>query len=333
MMKGNEMENIICIYHGNCADGFTAAWAVWKRFPNAEFHAGVYGEDPPDVSQKRVILVDFSYKPDVLREMSRKAESMLILDHHKSAMEEIKNYEMIENGKKCQLFVNMFQEYSGPLTWDRHIQNAYQDYCEGIPRALIYTVLDMNRSGARIAWDFFHPDNLVPQLVLHVEDRDLWRFELEKTREIQSYVFSHEYTFDNWDFLAGMCDDPEGYKEIASAGAAIERKHFKDVAELIKVSKRRMFIGGHEVYVVNLPYTMASDACHALCKETMYPSGSGELNTTPPFGASYWDGHNGRTFSLRSIGNFDVSEVARKYGGGGHKNAAGFKVPIGWEGD
>lgn len=25
------MTKPVCIYHGNCFDGFTAAWAVWKR--------------------------------------------------------------------------------------------------------------------------------------------------------------------------------------------------------------------------------------------------------------------------------------------------------------
>jgi phosphoesterase RecJ-like protein len=31
--------------------------------------------------------------------------------------------------------------------------------------------------------------------------------------------------------------------------------------------------------------------------------------------------------SMRSKGKYDVAEVARKFGGGGHRNAAGFKVP------
>ena len=34
-------------------------------------------------------------------------------------------------------------------------------------------------------------------------------------------------------------------------------------------------------------------------------------------------------FSLRSIGDIDVSEIAKVYIGGGHKNAAGFRLPIG----
>jgi hypothetical protein len=71
---------------------------------------------------------------------------------------------------------------------------------------------------------------------------------------------------------------------------------------------------------------MASDAGHALC-------GGDARGTTPPFAGIYYDRPGVRTFSLRSLGNFDVSTIASRYGGGGHKNAAGFTKPLGWEGD
>lgn len=32
--------------------------------------------------------------------------------------------------------------------------------------------------------------------------------------------------------------------------------------------------------------------------------------------------------SLRSVGDFDVSTIAKQYGGGGHKNAAGFRCKV-----
>jgi oligoribonuclease NrnB/cAMP/cGMP phosphodiesterase (DHH superfamily) len=48
-----------------------------------------------------------------------------------------------------------------------------------------------------------------------------------------------------------------------------------------------------------------------------------------PFAACYWDTPGWRVFSLRSEdGAQDVSEVAAKFGGGGHKHAAGFKLPL-----
>ena len=100
-------------------------------------------------------------------------------------------------------------------------------------------------------------------------------------------------------------------------GEAIERKHFKDIAELLKVTTQRMEIAGHDVPVANLPYTMSSDAGHQLAQ--------GE-----PFAACYWDTPDGRVFSLRSSDDgLDVSEIAKRFGGGGHRNAAGFKLAPG----
>lgn len=46
----------ICIYHGNCADGFGAAWAVRKALGDIEFYAGKYQEPPPDVTGMHQVL-------------------------------------------------------------------------------------------------------------------------------------------------------------------------------------------------------------------------------------------------------------------------------------
>lgn len=80
-------EKPICIYHHGCADGFAAAWAVRKHYGDGEvdFHPGIYGEPPPDVTGRVVILVDFSYKRPVLLQMCEQAECVLIIDHHKTA--------------------------------------------------------------------------------------------------------------------------------------------------------------------------------------------------------------------------------------------------------
>lgn len=56
---------------------------------NVEFVPGVYGQEPPDVAGKDVVLVDFSYKYDVLAELAWRAKSIIVLDHHKSAAEDL----------------------------------------------------------------------------------------------------------------------------------------------------------------------------------------------------------------------------------------------------
>lgn len=303
---------IIVIYHGNCADGFGAAWAARRKLGDtARYYAATHQDPPPDVTGLGVVLVDFAYKRDVLREMAKTARSILVLDHHKTAAEDLTEDRSTSNGAPIWRLEN----YSGRLTWERHLADVYQDWCECVTLATIYAYFDMNRSGAGIAWDFFHPGEPRPALISHIEDRDLWRFALPQTREIQANVFSHPYDFDAWDVL--MAADPAS---LAIEGAAIERKHHKDVAELVGVTKRRMQIGGVEVWAANLPYTLTSDAGHLMCE-------GGE-----PFAACYWDTPEGRVFSLRSReGGADVSAIAKSYGGGGHEHAAGFRLPHGTE--
>lgn len=284
----------LCIYHGKCADGFTAAWVVRMALgaENLEFFAGTYQEPPPDVTGRDVIIVDFSYKRPVLMEMAAKANTILILDHHKTAAEDLTGLSSIKY-------------YS--------VQDM-RDEAEFMATHPIYAVFDMERSGAGLAWDFFNPAQPRPALVAYAEDRDLWRFLLKRSREVSAYIFSFDYTWGNWDNLAHMLDqEPE---LVMDGGSAIERKHHKDVAELVEACKRRMRIGGVEVWAASLPYTLTSDAGHLMAK--------GE-----PFAACYWDTAQGRVFSLRSTDEGqDVSAVAKQYGGGGHRNTSGFKVPL-----
>lgn len=297
----------LCIYHGNCADGFTAAWAVWRRFGDTfDYYPGVYQEPPPEVTGRDVVLVDFSYKRSVLEAMCqpRAARSLLILDHHKTAEADLKG-----------LGVDM-SKWPGPVNWDRYQDNLAQDDMENanVGGAIIYQVFDMERSGAGLAWDFFHGTER-PHLVGYVEDRDLWRFRLPHSREVNAAIFSYEYTWQNWSDLATGLDGD--FMAAVNAGAAIERKHHKDIAELVRVTKRRMVIGGHEVWCANLPYTLTSDAGNLMA-------------TGEPFAACYWDTPEGRVFSLRSTADgLDVSEIAKQYGGGGHKNASGFRLAHG----
>lgn len=262
----------LCIYHGNCADGFGAALAVRNGLgpDNVEFHPGVHQDPPPDVTGREVIIVDFSYKQPVLLEMARRAKRILILDHHKSAQKEL--VDLPDN---------------------------------------VVAHFDMDRSGAMMAWEHFLPDTPIPRLIAHIQDRDLWRFELPGTREIQAAVFSYEYDFGVWESL--MLGD---INELRKEGRALERKHFKDINEFIKVASYRMTIAGYDVPVLNAPYFFSSDAGHIM--------GEGEL-----FAACYWDTPEGRVFSLRSADDgLDVSEIATLHGGGGHEHAAGFRLPL-----
>jgi len=295
-------EKKLCIYHGNCADGFGAAWAVRAALGDVdvEYFPGVYQQDPPDVTGRDVLLVDFSYKRPVLMAMAEKARTVVVIDHHKSAAEDLEGLN--------EPFVPT-QAEKPHANYDPDALEIYAKFWKIAP---LFAQFDMDRSGAGMAWDFFNPDKPRPPLIDHIEDRDLWRFALDGTREIQANVFSHPYDFAVWDELMAMPVD-----ELRAEGRAIERKHFKDIAELVKVCQRPMIIGGQEVPAASLPYTLTSDAGHLMA--TNHPS---------KIGVCYWDTDRGRVFSLRSTEDGpDVSAIAKQYGGGGHAHAAGFEVP------
>ncbi len=270
----------LCIYHGNCLDGFAAAWAV--RFAlgeNVDFYKGIHQQAPPDVKDRDVILVDFSYKRDVLETMLDVAASITILDHHISAEKDLS--ELLQSGKIGGLF-------------------------------------DMDKSGAMLAWQWFNPEQKPPALIAYIQDRDLWQFKLDGSREINAALSSYPYDFSLWDkFMAGDA----ALEALRRDGQAIERKLQNDVKQLIASGVRRMVIGGYDVPVLNVSSAYVSDAGHI-------------MSVGEPFAACYWDHANGRSFSLRSDSDgLDVAEVAKNYGGGGHEKAAGFTMDIGWEGE
>jgi hypothetical protein len=293
----------LVIYHSNCADGFTAAWAVHKAM-DCDFHPGVHGQPPPDVAGRDVVLVDFCYPYEVLMRLAMSARTVLVLDHHKTAEADLVEGHAYISGAGMAMVARIDHWDRPRESWERNVARA------GWGTRLVMALFDQNRSGAGIAWDFFHPGKARPALLDHVEDRDLWRFALHGTREIQAAVFSYPYRFEVWDELMAL-----PVFELYQQGLCIERKHHKDVAELVAVAKRRMVIGHYTVPVASLPYTLASDAGHLMAKGQ-------------PFAACYYDKEYGRVFSLRSTDEgVDVSEVAKLYGGGGHTRAAGFTVP------
>jgi len=155
----------------------------------------------------------------------------------------------------------------------------------------------------------------------------LWRFALPGTREIQAAVFSYPYDFEVWDRLM----DPVMIPTLRQEGIAIEGKHFKDITELLEVGLIVMKIGNTYVPVCNLPYTLASDAGHQMCRDLeLGIFKNPELKAIladATFAATYYDTATARVFSLRSLeGGADVSKIAQQYGGGGHEHAAGFSV-------
>jgi oligoribonuclease NrnB/cAMP/cGMP phosphodiesterase (DHH superfamily) len=278
----------LIVYHANCNDGFCAAWLAHWAFPEAEFVPAQYGQDPPKVRGKDVLIADFSYKRGVMLVMASEAKSLTILDHHKTAAADL----------------------------DGLADECMRGYGLTTP---VHVVFDMDKSGGRLTWEFLIRHGLgvgdldnPPWIVDMTEDRDLWRWALPDSREANAALASYPMTFDEWDRLAEL-----GHEPLIPEGRAILRYQSKVVADHVRKAAPLM-VAGHRVPAVNATVLFSEIA--------------GTLAESAPFGVAYFDRADGkRQYSLRSRGEggIDVSEVAKAFGGGGHRNAAGFELPIG----
>jgi len=168
------------------------------------------------------------------------------------------------------------------------------------------TYFDINHSGAYLSWVHFHPGQ-VPEFILYLEDRDLWRFKLPYSREVGAALPSYPQKFEVWEQLMTM-----GMEKLKLDGGVILR-YQSQVLDEICSSATMKEIDGHMVPCVNT-IVLRSETGDKLCQ--LYP--------TAPFAAYYFEKNGKRCWGLRSPGRFDVSAVAKKFGGGGHRDAAGF---------
>jgi oligoribonuclease NrnB/cAMP/cGMP phosphodiesterase (DHH superfamily) len=175
-------------------------------------------------------------------------------------------------------------------------------------RGLPYALFDMERSGAGLAWDYFSREPR-PWLVDYVEDRDLWRFRLMNSKEVNAGIACTPMTLEDWECLNR---DAATAAEKGRGALAFETMIAKKAAETARIVR----FEGRDVPFVNVQYTLASVT-------------AGLLAETAPFAVAWFQKADGTfQYSLRSRGEggVAVSEIAKKYGGGGHRNAAGFTL-------
>jgi oligoribonuclease NrnB/cAMP/cGMP phosphodiesterase (DHH superfamily) len=279
----------VVLYHGDgCPDGFTAAWVAWLRFGDGATYLPVrYQEPPPEEAwlADELFVLDFSYPRSTMEALAERVFMIVVLDHHKTAEAELAGWAPKGSGR---------------------------------------VVFDMERSGAKLAWDelsddgtrglTFPPTDRFQQghrwspkwLVDYVEDRDLWRFALPDSRKVAAALRAEPMTFDAWSFFA-QCG-----LDRAMRDGDVVLSYDQRTIERMQTRAREGEIGGHKISVVN--------ATH-LHSELLEGLAAGK-----PFAASWWQREDGLfQYSLRSgPDGLDVSAIAKGYGGGGHMHAAGF---------
>jgi uncharacterized protein len=269
----------LVIYHGRrCPDGFAAALAAWLFYEGrAQFLGLDHGDtksvdDLPALAGRAVYILDFSFSPDIMRAIADSAAKLVLLDHHKSAAEKL-------SGFACRCGVVHF---------------------------------DMHKSGARLAWEFFHPARPVPDLVRFVEDRDIWVWQYPESAGFLAALDMDAFEFARWAEIASF--SPLQLTSFMARGQAMDEK-FSHLAADIAGGAQPVTFNGQRGLMVNAPGVFHSLIGHTLSEK------SGTF-------ALMWVAAKDGVIrvGLRSQRGFDCIALAESMGGGGHAQACGFKM-------
>ncbi|MBI3638503.1 hypothetical protein HY227_02060 [Candidatus Wolfebacteria bacterium] len=177
------------------------------------------------------------------------------------------------------------------------------------------SVFGGKNSGSVLAWKYFHPDKKTPKLLKHIEDTDLYNLNLPKTEELIASLETYDYSFKLWNKIASDFENPRKIKKYEEEGKAMIKQVNKTVKTLVERAQRAVF-EKHKTLVVNSP-VLASKIGNYIIKVKKYPL------------AIIWSVRNqdGKIYvQLRSGEKVNVYKLAERFGGGGHKQAAGFFI-------
>lgn len=258
----------ILFYHTD-NDGFGAAWAFHAYYPRAiEYEEFEYGSQLPDVGRyDHIIFCDVTPNLTDLDNLVMNGTRVTILDHHASFAE--------------------------------HILNRYDNFDN------FQLVYDPNRSGCVLAYEYCArangrlPGTSVPLILQYVQDRDLWTWELESSREVNAGLGTYPKTFADW-YKAS-----EDLIQVANVGKAI-LSHKTQICSMIAEQVQNM---GRGIALLNCTAYWSEVA------DVVLRSGYGTvfLYSIRRDGKRKWSvrGNNARAY-------------AEEFGGGGHDRAAGF---------
>ena len=276
---GRDDPSPLVLYHGrHCPDGFAAALAAWRFYDGAVEMRGLdHGEvkslaDLPDLEGRYVYILDFSFPADILRAIDDRAARLVMLDHHKSAADALEGFE-------CRCGVVHF---------------------------------DMAKSGARLAWEFFLPDEPLPDLVRYVEDRDIWNWQFPESAAYLAALDMEPQELERWNAIANFT--PAQTQDFMSRGKAMDEKFSKLAADIAEGAQPVVF-NGESGLMVNAPGMFHSLVGDILSRQSgtfalMWSAGAGGVVKV----------------GMRSQRGYNCIPLAQSMGGGGHAQACGFKT-------
>src|SRR5438552_3107248 len=177
----------LVLYHAECTDGFGAAWAIWKRYPSAEFIPADHGFPPPvSCAGRRVVIVDFSYSRPILEEMAKEATALQVLDHHITAQEALRGLPYVHFDLDKSGYVQDKDLWAWKLPNSREINAGLNSYPYDFK---VWDSLDKERLEQEGRAILRYEQELVQKIIRHV----VWvQFEGETVPCVQSAILTSQ---------------------------------------------------------------------------------------------------------------------------------------------
>lgn len=279
----NPNEIDLVIYHGRCSDGFGAALACYMYFKNSN---GINANG----NKVQYFGASFNKPPPQVAGLN-----VLICDF--SYKKEVMN-KLINEAKTLAII-------------DHH-KSAEAELCD-IPDQ--NKVFRMDHSGAFLTWAYVYPKSPMPLLIKYIEDNDIWIKALPHTREITSYIFSLPFEFEEYEKLLDEDFLMNNILQVAIGMQKQNEMYIKDAVsyttmKFVQIDGMYFFVGCINTSVLkseigNQIFNKFDNANFSCCY-------------------SFGDDSSFTYASLRSTNDrTDVSKIATKFGGGGHKCASG----------
>jgi oligoribonuclease NrnB/cAMP/cGMP phosphodiesterase (DHH superfamily) len=275
------------IYHKGCMDGFASACVALKHIGTQTTFTKTwsmhYSDPTPNIDPSaNVFVVDFSLPLDKLVELASKVRSLVWIDHHESTKDYKETLDKLHNVK------------------------AYHDLSE---------------CGATLTWKVLSKAP-VPQILNYVRDRDLWLWELPKSREYSQGLHSI-FGKSMFRITKEECDRffSISFEEVLAEGVPIYR-YTSQINETLAVRAR---------FFQTPLYYEDRTVTAAIANVSMHPSEVCEamqkLKTPSDIQMAFFSNGKVWIISVRTADDsIDLSRFCAKFGGGGHRKAAGFSM-------
>lgn len=280
------------VYHDPCVDGFSSAYIAWQYLVYLNL-----------ALPEEIKLIPATYQDELNTiAKARDCDSLYIVDFSLPP-------EYLEVLSEGHVNIRMFDHHKTAI--DAYTKGTKIEYrnVKGHIRLQdnINFFYDLEECGASLIYKTLYNTTHLPTWVSYVKDRDLWIKALPHTDEIAAVMQMLPKTIEAY---SGVIKELESnFPTVANGGEAI----LAYKAFLVDAACERavpITLAGKEGLVTDSEYALASEIGNKLATQS----------------GTYGVLRCGDNYSLRSVGDYDVSEIAKEFGGGGHKNAAGFTL-------